>query len=586
MSFFASSPSLSSALRKDTYHCSVRLWFPVRKNGHCECEQLTGGRFGNDVFLGGINLISLLLEMSLGIKVRAVIRLKPQKKLVEPRIIASHVCFQMLHPKQVHFPSGYPIARSPPLFVCSSPGPDPYRSIDNVYEELGPPRDSDAESDPQPHSDDDFAEDELSLNGTAQAADVQQLGIPMATSNSTGVSASLTIPSISANVRQSPISPAGGEARASNDRNSLLSSSSASTAPANERGAIIGSQSSSSNSSCSSEPTRVASPDSGLALRNRSTRGRNYSADKLNAGDRQSGRGEHSRMTLPYNHHRHHAGHQHFHHPAQAHGAAADHAVAANNNLNNNSLEISSNYSDSSISNHLNNVNNNVGDRSSDIDHQNQINKQIVSTIFPGRLIASNHMMAGAPPARHHRAHYNAPDEMVRCANYSNRSRTNPRAISGRQRCDNSLPAYDYSYAEPLVRNEMFDVCAPPLLSGFRTISAPHSQRPQHYYPSYAAPLDQQCGPHDPRVQMHSRSPHGQSIYSHDSSFGSDSGYSQYTHNGRPKASAGDKHAGRGSGGALNNVFGWRRKDSHPATAAAASAGHKKTLDKPTMRNS
>lgn len=40
----------------------------------------------------------------------------------------------MLHAKTLHYPSGIPLQRSPPLF--SSPGPDPYRSHDNVYEEL------------------------------------------------------------------------------------------------------------------------------------------------------------------------------------------------------------------------------------------------------------------------------------------------------------------------------------------------------------------------------------------------------------------------------------------------------------------
>lgn len=66
---------------------------------------------------------------------------------------------------QVHYPSGYPMSQHPPVFLCSSPGPDPYCSQDlynPVYEEL-----SDAESDliGAPHSEDEFAEDELSLAG-------------------------------------------------------------------------------------------------------------------------------------------------------------------------------------------------------------------------------------------------------------------------------------------------------------------------------------------------------------------------------------------------------------------------------------
>lgn len=68
----------------------------------------------------------------------------------------------------IHYPSGYPISQHPPVFLCSSPGPDPYCSQDlynPVYEEL-----SDAESElvPAPHSEDEFAEDELSLGGDAE----------------------------------------------------------------------------------------------------------------------------------------------------------------------------------------------------------------------------------------------------------------------------------------------------------------------------------------------------------------------------------------------------------------------------------
>lgn len=66
----------------------------------------------------------------------------------------------------IHYPSGYPISQHPPVFLCSSPGPDPYCSQDlynPVYEEL-----SDAETELERHgghSEDEFAEDELSLAG-------------------------------------------------------------------------------------------------------------------------------------------------------------------------------------------------------------------------------------------------------------------------------------------------------------------------------------------------------------------------------------------------------------------------------------
>ena len=70
----------------------------------------------------------------------------------------------MLHTKALHYPSGFPMPRSPPLFICSSPGPDPYRSNDNVYEELEH-RSRFLDCDRQLHSDEEFAEDELSIPG-------------------------------------------------------------------------------------------------------------------------------------------------------------------------------------------------------------------------------------------------------------------------------------------------------------------------------------------------------------------------------------------------------------------------------------
>lgn len=72
----------------------------------------------------------------------------------------------------IHYPSGYPISQNPPVFLCSSPGPDPYCSQDlynPVYEEL-----SDPETDIDHPSEDEFAEDELSLGDT----DRRRLNIP------------------------------------------------------------------------------------------------------------------------------------------------------------------------------------------------------------------------------------------------------------------------------------------------------------------------------------------------------------------------------------------------------------------------
>lgn len=74
----------------------------------------------------------------------------------------------------VHYPSGYPISHHPPVFLCSSPGPDPYCSQDlynPVYEELS---DADSELAPATVSEDEFAEDELSLGD----ADRRRLDMP------------------------------------------------------------------------------------------------------------------------------------------------------------------------------------------------------------------------------------------------------------------------------------------------------------------------------------------------------------------------------------------------------------------------
>ncbi|XP_030373741.1 transcriptional regulator MIT1 [Scaptodrosophila lebanonensis] len=93
---------------------------------------------------------------------------------------------EMLHGKSIHYPSGYPMTRSPPFLVSSSPGPDPYRSNDNVYEELGPGRvDSDGESEPPLHSDDDFAEDELSLPGECSFNKLNPTDVAAATPTAT-----------------------------------------------------------------------------------------------------------------------------------------------------------------------------------------------------------------------------------------------------------------------------------------------------------------------------------------------------------------------------------------------------------------
>uniref|UniRef100_A0A4Y0BJR2 Uncharacterized protein n=1 Tax=Anopheles funestus TaxID=62324 RepID=A0A4Y0BJR2_ANOFN len=143
-----------------------------------------------------------------------------------------------LHAKQIHYPSGYPMPRSPPLFICSSPGPDPYRSHDNVYEELehGPGRDTDSE--PPIQSDDDFAEDELSLpgdrsfhkspsDGGTTVATIYHDRSNGGSSNSAGTTASGSTVPVTDGLVAGPPGAAYLE-RNRTERNSLLSSSSSS----------------------------------------------------------------------------------------------------------------------------------------------------------------------------------------------------------------------------------------------------------------------------------------------------------------------------------------------------------------------
>lgn len=553
----------------------------------------------------------------------------------------------MLHPKTIHFPSGYPISRSPPVFVCASPGPDPYRSLDNVYEELGP-RDSDIESEPRVQSDDDFAEDELSLNGGAAqpyhiSPSVQDgvlatanTSIPMATSTSTCAAISQTIPSISSlyneclnstgNANNHSSDNNNGDnshmngnpneiERSSNDRHSLISSSSssASTAPVNDGAA------GNSNSSFSSGPTRIASPDSGLALRNRTKRMRNGGKMTPSPSELPTNRmhenGSHDDTSSESNHLMNQ--HPYFNHQSQNY----------NQYRSNNNVELShSNSNNSSISNQMNSVNNNVNSRNgsgamsnggqingahSDVERHNQINKQLsssehpmvpkfggnrsavptnyqsqmaqeqmISTIFPGRLINSNSNLNNYNRIQMQNQYY-SPSDNIRCPTNSNsRSRTNPR--SSRHRPTGNLLPYSYqndntySYAEPVFHEDMASACAPPLHGGYRTIST-SNRRPYHsnqhsslYMPNYQNFND--------RDQRHARSRnhiaiaststemgHIQPIYSHDSSFGSDSGYSQYTHNSRSKSDGSNSaHSGSSNGNntsaTLANMFSWARR--------------------------
>lgn len=468
--------------------------------------------------------------------------------------------------------------------------------------------------------------------------------------------------------------------RSGNDRNSLISSSSssASTAPANDCAA-------------------ANSPDSGLAIRNRSKRMRNEKAspsvdasanrgEDCSIGDTSSESNHLMNSSLPSSYQEHMHYHHSHHYPQQSQQQQPSHQHHHNNQYrtnknhnNNNHLEIShSNSNNNSISNLLNSVNNNnvnsnrgagSGNSSSssgsanghaqlqinghnDVERHNQINKQLsasdhpllpkfggnrmsnsfvnyqnhmahnnhqnsnhsqhgddsalnISTIFPGRLINSNSNLNNFHRIQMQNQYY-TPSDSVRSssnANANSRSRTNPRSRQ-RGNTGNTLPySYQndntYSYAEPIFRSDgVFDDCAPPLLGSYRTISSnrrPHHPNAYHHAQPFAVPDYQESNDRGARSSRNSRNMRNsnaiattsgavdgisriQPIYSHDSSFGSDSGYSQYTQNSRSKSDG--SNSSNGNSTTLSNMFSWaRRKDS---ASQANTAGRSKLNTKPT----
>lgn len=326
----------------------------------------------------------------------------------------------MLHPKAIHFPSGFPMTNSPPLFVCSSPGPDPYRSNDNVYEELGPPRDSDIESEPQIHSDDDFAEDELSLPGERSFNKTSPDNTIVAT-----IYHERTIPGSDGIVGAISLE------RSTNERNSLLSSSS-------------------SNGIRNSSPERAFRCSRKIHQNRNGKIPTNYSADELNTSSEHDVlptiyNNDRNMMTLPYN-------------------------LSNNNNLRN------------------------------DVERRNQIN-----TIFRGG-----------------RQNYNQ-QQQQQPQQINNRSRTNPRSLDRRRQIrqctgvnnQTSSEEQSYGYTEPVFHEGIL----------YDTSCLAHDRN--HIYHPYILPEFTSFRTNGPNHHHSHQQP--QQIYSRDSSFGSDSGYSHHT---------------------------------------------------------
>lgn len=421
--------------------------------------------------------------------------------------------FQMLHTKSIHYPSGYPMTRSPPFLVTNSPGPDPYRSNDNVYEELGPNRDSDGESEPPLHSDDDFAEDELSLPGERsfnKTANTEATNAGPNT-NSTDIS---TMPTTSAAATNIP------------ERNSVLSSDSSSQEAST---ATAASSSSSHNNNVNANAISSRSgPSAASAGTQRHVTGRRSSTGGVRSkNDRRSTTTEDlntsastaevtdltplqqmydntsNLMALGYQHQ--------MHNPPQSYHHSLHHMHHHSNNR--------------SIAPHLpphfyNTI-------ESDVERRNRINAQLkncsgpaVATIFRERI---QYPGSGRYPQHYYAT--NGPNGFL--AN-SMRARTNPRSVDRRRGrvaapLDTLEPAYGYT--EPVYhQNYHYESCNVPS-SQLQQSIAPY---PAYILPEYSSgSMSSSYRHHHPASQTYQNST---PLYAHgDSSFGSDSGYSHHT---------------------------------------------------------
>lgn len=471
----------------------------------------------------------------------------------------------MLHQKAIHYPSGYPMTRSPPFLVCSSPGPEPYRSHDNVYEELGPPRDSDGESDPPLHSDDDFAEDELSLPGDRSFHK---------SSPDTSTAAVSTI----FNEQGTNSGNSVMLERSLNERNSLLSSASST----NDRSmAVIRNTASEEGGSSASgggiSGTSTSGPPTNSNGNNRCERGVVNGVVNGTVGALFRPRKSHQGVNCNTG-----GGHQHRHgtttcNQSDTQNSTVDHNGASIANClptiynERNMMTLPYNHNNHSISsinnnNNLANNNNTNNNRNDEVERLNQLNNQlssigpqsVVSTIF-GR---TNNTIRAYPP----------PYQSTAINQYSNnRSRTNPRSLDRRRigGIPSTLLEPNYGYAEPIQYHDgsiVYDNCYSHHMDG--------RSQPPPIYPYIVPSSDYSSGyrtmnggsHHHPSTGGHHQTPGTQhQLYSRDSSFGSDSGYSHHTQTSQ-RGSIGNS----GSSSALGRGgFSWgRRKNKTNKNAA------------------
>ncbi|XP_058823269.1 uncharacterized protein DDB_G0283357 [Topomyia yanbarensis] len=463
-----------------------------------------------------------------------------------------HHNMELHHPKQIHYPSGYPMPRSPPLFICSSPGPDPYRSHDNVYEELEHPRDTDSE--PPVQSDDDFAEDELSLPGDRSfhksssdgGTTVATIYHDRSASSNAGTSSgnntdqymernrternSLLSSSSSGNdnnPRQAGAAGCSGGSASGNNNNNRNSNSStdcASSASGNNPNNSTNSTSNNNHTSSNNGNNNNCTGSAGL-FRSRkqpstlgSGRGNKHFTNPLSSAESPSemrlmptAYDERAMMTLP-----------------PSYQTAAVTGAGAPNNLN--SINNNSFLNSNSLNNNgsRSNYYSTIDDDCDPVERRNRINAQLsasAATIHNGGPGVSTIFRNGRPP--HGSTNNNHNHHNHHTSSGSSRSRTNPRSLDRRRYINNNnnngsnlavISAQDpsqYIYHEPVFHEGLiYDACL-----SYSDRSSGGSAGPPYPY----------VLPHFTTFRQHGGPAHHQAIYSRDSSFGSDSGYSQHT---------------------------------------------------------
>lgn len=423
----------------------------------------------------------------------------------------------MLHAKSIHYPSGYPMTRSPPFLVTNSPGPDPYRSNDNVYEELGPNRDSDGESEPPLHSDDDFAEDELSMpgersfnktgnteanttGGIAVYNDAEASAVPTTSTSTTATSGQERSSVLSSASSTQDASTATAASSSSSNNNNTTPMNAAPTNARSNTAALIsgmlrhttGRKSSANGARSKNERRTTTSEDLNTSA---STAEVNDLAPLQQLYDNSS-----NLMALGY-HHQMHPAPQSYHHSLHHH----------NNNRNLAAHPAPQFYNTIET----------------EVERRNRINAQLKNCSTPAVATIYRERIQYPGNGRYPQQYYAAQAANGFMLN-SMRARTNPRSMD-RRRDRVAAPADPlepvYGYAEPIYHhNYHYETCN----AANNRLQHPIAPYPAYIMPEYSSgSMSSAYRHHHPASQTYQNS---NPLYVHgDSSFGSDSGYSHHT---------------------------------------------------------